>query len=226
MPDEQDSDGDLEFEDMELPTANASIPHDPHYPEPPTAFDRVVLIDSTIIPTREFPQWGSPYSCYGTIDIIATGISHVLWDNGAGLWFSNSTLRRVGRLSEMMALAHMKCITEAFANANPSQPFTPEPEEPHPAEGYKYRLEFPGWRIVELDEVIQKGDLWRPVSIDGPPRPFFGGSMDTIIGSTFKKYLTTCAASLWVEGGCVYRKHYTRQRLPLNPFYSKPLPLP
>ena len=44
--------------------------------------DRVILTGEGLIPFKNWPVWGSKYSCVGTITNIRHSFVHVLWDNG------------------------------------------------------------------------------------------------------------------------------------------------
>ncbi len=48
--------------------------------------DRVILTSKDLLPTTEWPVWGSEYSCIGTIvdivgDYVAGEMAWVMWDN-------------------------------------------------------------------------------------------------------------------------------------------------
>lgn len=43
--------------------------------------DRVILTGKHLIPYKDWPVWGSKYSCVGTIIDVRGGLSWVTWDN-------------------------------------------------------------------------------------------------------------------------------------------------
>ena len=55
--------------------------------------DRVILVGKELIPTKDWPVWGSEYSCVGTINGIGNGYSYIYWDNGRKRTIDDSYLR-------------------------------------------------------------------------------------------------------------------------------------
>jgi hypothetical protein len=56
--------------------------------------DRVILVGKELIPTKDWPVWGSKHSCVGTVDGIGSAYTNVQWDNGRSRTIGNYYLQR------------------------------------------------------------------------------------------------------------------------------------
>jgi len=62
--------------------------------------DRVILVGKDLIPTKDWPVWGSKYSCVGTVKSIDI-YPYIRWDNGRSRIVDSRYLRHFAGREEV-----------------------------------------------------------------------------------------------------------------------------